>query len=312
MDSRRRFPNASHRAGRRGRGHAGLWQRWWVRSQAALEMGRRLVGNRARARRLPIPNRHRAVGSSNRVEQRRCPSTGMMHGGRYRPAAVGAEPGRSWSRKHEMTRSHVQWSIAAAMLAVWAPRAAAQTASDDRRRRRRQPPGRPQSGPARPDCPASGRRDLRRQLRAAAEDRHRLHHRPHVDPRRAAARADQRASSCRTSRCSRPCARSTPSRRLRTAPGAHHWRLLGLQFTTTGAGDVIALGDGVQRDRALVPTDLILDRIMIRGDPTTRTEARHRAQQRQHVRPEQLHRRHPRWPARRRRGSPAGTGRAPS
>ena len=54
---------------------------------------------------------------------------------------------------------------------------------------------------------------------------------------------------------------------LRTAPGAHHWRLIGLRFTTTtGAGDVIALGDGVQRDRTLVPTDLILDRIMVRGD----------------------------------------------
>ena len=55
---------------------------------------------------------------------------------------------------------------------------------------------------------------------------------------------------------------------LRTAAGAHHWRLLGLRFTTTGGGDVIALGDGVQRDRTLVPTDLILDRIMIRGDAT--------------------------------------------
>ncbi len=55
---------------------------------------------------------------------------------------------------------------------------------------------------------------------------------------------------------------------LRTAPGAHHWRLIGLRFTTTGGSDVITLGDGVQQDRALVPTDLILDRIVIRGDPT--------------------------------------------
>jgi len=30
---------------------------------------------------------------------------------------------------------------------------------------------------------------------------------------------------------------------LRTAPGAHHWRLLGLRFTTTGGSDVITLGD---------------------------------------------------------------------
>jgi Right handed beta helix region len=55
---------------------------------------------------------------------------------------------------------------------------------------------------------------------------------------------------------------------LRTAPGAHHWRLLGLRFTTTGGSDVVVLGDPVERDRTLVPTDLILDRIMIRGDAT--------------------------------------------
>ena len=55
---------------------------------------------------------------------------------------------------------------------------------------------------------------------------------------------------------------------LRTAAGAHHWRLLGLRFTTTGGGDVITLGDGVERDRTLVPTDLILDRVMVRGDET--------------------------------------------
>jgi hypothetical protein len=55
---------------------------------------------------------------------------------------------------------------------------------------------------------------------------------------------------------------------LRTAPGAHHWRLIGLRFTTTGGSDVITLGDGLQRDRTLVPSDLILDRIVIRGDVT--------------------------------------------
>jgi hypothetical protein len=55
---------------------------------------------------------------------------------------------------------------------------------------------------------------------------------------------------------------------LRTAAGAHHWRLIGLRFTTTGASDVISLGDGAQRDPLLVPSDLILDRIVIRGDAT--------------------------------------------
>ena len=68
----------------------------------------------------------------------------------------------------------------------------------------------------------------------------------------------------------------------------------------------------MQRDRTLVP-----DRPDPRPhhDPRRRdagAEARHRAQQRQHVRPEQLHRRHPAgWPGdtgHRR----AGTGRAPS
>jgi hypothetical protein len=55
---------------------------------------------------------------------------------------------------------------------------------------------------------------------------------------------------------------------LRTAAGAHHWRLLGLRFTTTGASDVISLGDGTQTDRNLVPSDLVLDRIVVRGDAT--------------------------------------------
>jgi hypothetical protein len=56
---------------------------------------------------------------------------------------------------------------------------------------------------------------------------------------------------------------------LRTAAGARSWRLIGLRFTTTGGGDVISLGDGAQRDRALVPSDLILDRVIIRGDATS-------------------------------------------
>ena len=55
---------------------------------------------------------------------------------------------------------------------------------------------------------------------------------------------------------------------LRTAAGAHHWRLIGLRFMATGGGDVITLGESSEQNRALVPTDLILDRIMIRGDAT--------------------------------------------
>lgn len=59
---------------------------------------------------------------------------------------------------------------------------------------------------------------------------------------------------------------------LRTAPGAHHWRLQLLDFlpNRNGAGDIIALGDGsrAQRDRAQVPHDLIVDRCYIHGYPT--------------------------------------------
>jgi hypothetical protein len=59
---------------------------------------------------------------------------------------------------------------------------------------------------------------------------------------------------------------------LRTAPGAHHWRLQVLEFlpNRNGAGDIVALGDGGrdQRDRSQVPHDLIVDRCYIHGDPT--------------------------------------------
>jgi len=55
---------------------------------------------------------------------------------------------------------------------------------------------------------------------------------------------------------------------LRTAPGAHHWRLFAVRVAGGGQGDVIDLGDGVQADRTLVPTDLVLDRIVVRGDLT--------------------------------------------
>jgi hypothetical protein len=52
---------------------------------------------------------------------------------------------------------------------------------------------------------------------------------------------------------------------LRTAAGAHHWRILALKFVAGGTTDVVSLGDGVQADRSLVPTDLVLDRVIILG-----------------------------------------------
>jgi hypothetical protein len=53
---------------------------------------------------------------------------------------------------------------------------------------------------------------------------------------------------------------------LRTAPGARNWRLIGLRFTAAASYDVVSLGDGAQQDRALVPSDITLDRVIIRGD----------------------------------------------
>jgi hypothetical protein len=58
---------------------------------------------------------------------------------------------------------------------------------------------------------------------------------------------------------------------LRTAPGAHHWRLQLLEFLPNASsnGDIIALGDGgtAQKDAAQVPQQLIVDRCYIHGDP---------------------------------------------
>jgi hypothetical protein len=53
---------------------------------------------------------------------------------------------------------------------------------------------------------------------------------------------------------------------LRTAAGARNWRLIGLRFIAPDSFDIVSLGDGAQRDRALVPSDLILDRIIVKGD----------------------------------------------
>ena len=58
---------------------------------------------------------------------------------------------------------------------------------------------------------------------------------------------------------------------LRTAAGAHHYRIMLLEFlaNANGAGDVIALGDGssLQSTLASVPYELLLDRIYLHGDP---------------------------------------------
>ena len=58
---------------------------------------------------------------------------------------------------------------------------------------------------------------------------------------------------------------------LRTERGAHHWRLILLEFPATrdGNGDIITLGDGgpAQSEMSHVPFELIIDRCYIHGDP---------------------------------------------
>jgi hypothetical protein len=58
---------------------------------------------------------------------------------------------------------------------------------------------------------------------------------------------------------------------LRTAAGAHHWRLAYLEFPSTreGYGDIIQLGDGSAAQNTLesVPYELVLDHLYIHGHP---------------------------------------------
>jgi hypothetical protein len=58
---------------------------------------------------------------------------------------------------------------------------------------------------------------------------------------------------------------------LRTAAGAHHWRLQFLEFGANrkGYGEIIAIGDGGSRqyDLSQVPFSIVLDRLYIHGDP---------------------------------------------
>lgn len=57
---------------------------------------------------------------------------------------------------------------------------------------------------------------------------------------------------------------------IQTAPGAHHWKLVLLEFQANadGEGDILALGSGSSAQRSLsqVPHDLVIDRSFIHGD----------------------------------------------
>lgn len=58
---------------------------------------------------------------------------------------------------------------------------------------------------------------------------------------------------------------------LRTAPGAHHWRLELIEFQGSGEGTsaIIELGDGSSKQDTLaeVPREIVIDRCYIHGDP---------------------------------------------
>jgi hypothetical protein len=53
---------------------------------------------------------------------------------------------------------------------------------------------------------------------------------------------------------------------IRTAPGAHHWRLEHLELVGSGPGDLVDFGDGAQQQDQ-VPHDLAIDQCYIHGDP---------------------------------------------
>jgi hypothetical protein len=59
---------------------------------------------------------------------------------------------------------------------------------------------------------------------------------------------------------------------LKTAPGAHNWRLVCLEFRANkgGNGDVIQLGDGSTAQSSIdqVPHDILIDRVYLHGDPS--------------------------------------------
>lgn len=62
-----------------------------------------------------------------------------------------------------------------------------------------------------------------------------------------------------------------PMAALRTAPGAHHWRIVLIEFTPNegGYGDILQLGDGSSAQTTLpqVPYEIELDRVYVHGDP---------------------------------------------
>ncbi len=81
---------------------------------------------------------------------------------------------------------------------------------------------------------------------------------------------------------------------IATAPFAHHYQLQLLEFLPNFQGyyDVLQLGDGNQTSLAVVPHDLIVDRVLHSRRPDVRAEARHLPEHRVDDDQELVHRRH--------------------
>ena len=56
---------------------------------------------------------------------------------------------------------------------------------------------------------------------------------------------------------------------VRTAPGTRHWRIMGVRFEGSGGADIVVLGSGTSAQNSYdeVPSDIVLDRVIVTGDP---------------------------------------------
>ena len=82
--------------------------------------------------------------------------------------------------------------------------------------------------------------------------------------------ANQRVTPATAAQFARIVSPNT-SASLRTAPGAHHWRVMFVAFPSTneGYGDIIQLGDGsnAQNNLSQVPYEIVFDRVYVHGHP---------------------------------------------
>lgn len=89
-------------------------------------------------------------------------------------------------------------------------------------------------------------------------------------PDEAVPAAGQRVTPATAARFARLMSANS-SAALKTAPGAHHWRLELLEFGNNkdGYGDIVQIGDGssAQSQLSQVPYEIVLDRLYIHGDP---------------------------------------------